>query len=128
MRTKRHHKGPRTSTAWLRLSGTTFGSVSGTPLETLTREPGFVGTVSPSRPAVLRVVALKAYEQDGVFGILPEMSAAPAWVGRGDLVAIKIKVFASMVPREALVTLVEKDFRALLAKARAAGPDNPAQA
>ena len=76
----------------------------------------------------LRFVALKAYEQDGVFGILPEMSAAPAWVGRGDLVAIKIKVFASMVPREALVTLVEKDLRALLAKARAAGPDNPAQA
>jgi len=60
------------------------------PLEALTREPGFVGTVSPSRLAVLRVAALKAYEQDGVFGILPEMSAAPAWVGRGDLVAIKI--------------------------------------
>ena len=53
------------------------------------REHGLVGKVSPSRLAVLRYTALKAYENGGTLGLLPDM-AVPEWVSEGNVVGIRV--------------------------------------
>jgi hypothetical protein len=58
-------------------------------LAAVIREHGPVGKVSPSRLAVLRYTALKAYENGGTLGLLPDM-AVPEWVSEGNVVGIRV--------------------------------------
>lgn len=58
-------------------------------LAAVIREHGLVGKVSPSRLAVLRYTALRAYENGGTLGLLPDM-AVPKWVNEGNVVGIRV--------------------------------------
>jgi hypothetical protein len=96
---------------------------------------GFVGTREKSRDAFALVLEFSAVDRAGQF-----YTAFRAGGGEfhADALAAFQRVFAGpvtaemvytcIVPQEALTRLGEKDFKALLAKARQSGPDNPPQA
>ena len=96
------------------------------------RDVGFVGRREKSSEAVGLLLEFGAVSEAGQFlaaccagghGVHPEASAVLLKLFSGPM-SLQM-VFACMVPQEALATMPEKDFKALLAKARQSGPDNP---
>ena len=96
---------------------------------------GFVGKREKSQDAFALVLEFRVVDQARQFytALSPGGEAFHA-----DVIAVFQRVFAGvitrdmvyscLVPHEALTRLGEKDLKALLAKARQSGPDNPPQA